>query len=165
MALLWFDGFETYDVFSDMNIVNSFMNGCTANALIGAYGRNGGRGILIGNGGAVSMTFDNNYTTLIFGFAYYGGNLYTSKSNSMLYLKDGTTIQLAFYVISPEIAVYRNVGDLLLGTTSGANLVNGWQYIELKFTIDNSAGAVAIRVNGNQVLNLTNQDYLYIKLL
>lgn len=50
-------------------------------------------------------------------------------------------------------------GGTTLGTSSGATLTTGaWHWVEVKMTLDDSTGAVEIRLNDTQILNLTSVD-------
>jgi len=60
---------------------------------------------------------------------------------------------------SQNFAVYRS--GTLLGTSSGKVVVDGtWHTLEAKVFFDDSVGAVELRLDGVQILNLANQDTL-----
>ena len=73
MALLWFDGFESYSNAADLIAVKNPVLSSLGNVNngIGSYGRNGGRAVNLGGGHYYTMTLVNNYSTLIMGAAFY----------------------------------------------------------------------------------------------
>ena len=110
------------------------------------------------NGGTIEVTSFSLGTsaTIVTGFAL---KVDTIVNNLLLLeLRDGATTHIVMRLQSDgELGIYRNT--TLLGTTTGLNLLaNNWYHIGLKVTIDNSAGAVELRVGEATVLNLTSQD-------
>lgn len=165
MALLHFDGFETYYDANDFVAVTSPIIDSIYNYNFAAfstdYGRHG-RGVRPSDSSSPGRwTLVNNYTTFILGVAarlYENGTPSYFASYGIFKFWDESTVQLYFPLVGDEIQV-RNGDNTLLGTTSGAGLdYLVWRYIEVKFTIDNSSGSVEIRSNGTTVLNLTSQD-------
>ena len=170
MALLFFDGFERYYRGDDMSVITSDVI-----SSISMYGNNNFRsnGYIGRRGGYcwcqqygdnyIKYVLSSNYQTFIFGAAF---KLDALPSYSQLYpflsFRDGLSdAQLRFHGNGSEILVYRG-DNTQLGTTSGAGLAMGvWRYLEIKVTIDNSSGAVEIRIDGSTVLNLTSQDTQY----
>ena len=167
MALLFFDGFEGYQNYVDMGAVSSdIISGINTNgtpSLSNSYGRRGSRGIRNGvYDNSFTYLFADNYATMIFGIAVRSevNSPFSYDSGTPLFrIMDGGSTQLRFHAQpGGELSARRGDGTLL-GTTSGANITyNIWRYIEVKVTIDNSAGVVEIRSDGNTVLNLTSQD-------
>ena len=173
MALLWFDGFESYSSAQAADYLtqllhNSLLGGEASvggSAVIGsAYGRNGNGYRMDGHEASVNFDFANNYTSFIYGIAVKQGIVGTPAYHAtgpFLTFYDGTTVQLRFHAVGTEIHVYNGAGAKL-GETSGAGIIyNTWRYLEFKVTIDNSAGVVIIRSNENVVLNLSSQDTQY----
>jgi len=72
----------------------------------------------------------------------------------------------AFLRVNPSgtVSAYRgnasSGGGTLLGSSSLPLMANVFNYLEIKITIDNSAGVFIVRLNGNPtpILNLTGQD-------
>ena len=165
MALLWFDGFESYADAADFLALSSSVIDSIWQYNFAAFGTNygrNGRGVRAADSSSPGeWTLKDNYTTFIFGAAvrqYEAGTPSYSVGTGPIRFYDGSTIQLYFPHVGTELQV-RNGDNTLLGTTSGAQLSYlTWRYIEIKFTIDGSSGSVEIRSNGNTVLNLTSQD-------
>jgi len=170
MALLWFDGFEGYnDLTSDMAsaIINSskFLGFSVSEyPSVGAYGRRSSMGLLQQTAHYIKYTFADNYTSFVYGISIYQSSNAIPEylaSYPFLSFYDDTTIQLRFHMVGSEIHVYNGAGTKL-GETSGFGMGYGiTKYFEVKFTIDDSAGAVTIRSNETEVLALTSVDTQY----
>jgi len=165
MALLWFDGFESYNDTNDWYALQPGVFTVSASRAINsnASGRNG-RCVASSNANyGFIIDFTNNYTTMIIGMAgyYSSGTPAYHASHPIFEFSDGTTAQVRLHGVGEEIHVYDGAG-VKLGETSGCGLtVATWRYIEVKVTIDNSAGVVIIRSDGNVVLNLSGVDTQY----
>lgn len=173
MALLWFDGYESYTSSPDADYLtqllhNDLLNGGASvggvDIISSSYGRNGNGYKQDGHGVYINFDFASNYTSFIYGIAVKTVLTTTPTYNAsypFLTFYDGTDIQLRFHAVGTEIHVYNGAGSKL-GETSGAGIIyDTWRYLEFKVTIDNSAGVVIIRSNGNVVLNLSSQDTQY----
>jgi hypothetical protein len=102
-----------------------------------------------GNAGAVSAvalhkSFGANYATGCIGFAWYSTAV-ASKSIAMII--DGTSEQISIRTNSSSVLTV-NQGNNVRATGSTVLSTNTWYYIELKFTIHNSAGIVELKLNG-----------------
>jgi hypothetical protein len=164
MALIWFDGMESYDSSSDIGLVSSplvtsLVSNCDA---IGAtQGRRSGYGLNLGYNQYYNVNLANNYSTLIMGAALNNrsASLPTYNANAPVFgFKEGGTWQMKFHIVDYEIQVRR--GDsTLITTTSGLAFVPWvWTYLEIKVTFHNSSGVVEIRKDGLEILNITSQD-------
>ena len=163
MALLFFDGFENYNEDADVIAIrNPAISSITPTSwTYGALGRRSSRGVGGIHDRTMQYTFVNNYASFVVGIAIYRNSLTvpTYVAGYPLFgFYDGTTLQLGFYVVGTEIHVYSN--GIKLGETSGADIsYQTWRYVEVKFTIHNSAGAVEIHVDGVQRMTpLADQD-------
>jgi len=167
MALLWFDGFDSYDTIADLiNSRSPIINAVTQLGLqLGtAYGRRTGSiGLQITYnyaGQYIKYDLVANYTSFILGCAcrIKEAGPVTAITGGFINFLDGTTNQLIFILNSSyEIDVY--CGSNLLGTTVGAGLtLNTWRYIEVKFTIDSSGGSVIVRSDNKVILTLSGED-------
>ena len=107
--------------------------------------------------GHISVTLDAQATWTI-GFAYKT----PASMGDIAYLLD------CKYGSSNELRLRRNASDLqivrgsstVIGTAVGVFTSNTWHYIEVEFTIHNSAGAWEIRVNGAMVASASGVDTL-----
>ena len=171
MALLWFDGFESYTAVADIivaGISSPFTQVASGAIGIGAYGRRSSRGIYTQESQYLTYYLASNYVTLYFGMAvklssgtlsaYTNSTVLINNRSLVGFGADGYAhITLMPISASSEFDVYN--GTTYLGTTSGFGMVTGvWLYVEVMVTIDDSAGAVIVKVNGNEVLNLSNVD-------
>lgn len=85
----------------------------------------------------------------------------TINANRILRLLHSGVIHLEFLqLITGAIEVRRGSGGTILGTTSAGiiTVAGGYHAMEIKMTVDDSAGVVVMKVNGATVLNLTGQD-------
>lgn len=171
MALLWFDGFESYAGDVDMAVVSGdFVSHYSSDTWMGyveqgAYGRRGSRGIQLrcmapGGDyyGSFKVTLSDNYVTILFGIAVYVDTAvaptYHSSLDSFAFW-DESVKQLKFHIVGTELQVRRG-DDTLLGTTSGAGIsYQVWKYLEIKVTIDSSSGIVVVKTGGQEVLSLS----------
>lgn len=160
MALLWFDGFESYNNAADMDILPNLK----AYNINLATGRRGGRALYVGYENRYYMAeITGNPATVIKGFAFrLAGTPTYSAGYPFLRIYDaleGGNVHLNFYINSSRNIEVRNSAFTLLGTTSGVTIAtNVWYYFEVKATINSSTGAVEIKIDETQRLNLTSQN-------
>lgn len=159
MALLFIDGFEQYASQATVSrggwAIGSTLAGVPVTGRQGA----GSRAVRLAfsSTGYLRRSLLGNYSSLVFGFAYYAQATVSSHDALLTYSSDGNEQIILRVVAGGELAVYR--GSTLLATSSGANLTaDTWHYIEFKFTINNSTGSYAVRLNGNNVLSDSNVD-------
>jgi hypothetical protein len=158
MALLWLDGFETYDSYQDALNYNL---GYTRNgdAIVGSYDRTGGKGVQCGYEDWLRKTIDETPQTIIFGAALYINHTATptqsNVANRTVYrLSAGGTVHLYFQVTAGRLLQVKDSAWGVIGTTSGHSLAGQtWYYIEVKATISNTVGQVTINVDGVQRLS------------
>ena len=172
MALLWFDGFETYENFVDAGVVSSayfasFNSTDNAQTTFGDYGRRSSRGIrdLRADyywGFILQSGLDIN--EFVLGFAFEqdeSGVRSINTGEPFIAIFEGANYHLSVCV-TPEgnFSVYRNLSTLL-GTSSGATVqVRVYHFFEIKFLIHGSVGYVTIWLDNLQILSLTNQNTL-----
>lgn len=102
--------------------------------------------------------------TVVVGFRYLPRQLaqaITTQIKVLQLVDDIGTIHLTIRCeLNGAITAYRGDVATLLGTSSGTNILRSgyWSYVEVKATIDDSTGAVEVKVDGTSVLNLTSQD-------
>ena len=76
-------------------------------------------------------------------------------------LRDSSNVVNVSIVVSPTgtFRAYRGSSDgTLLGESTAAMTAQAWHHVEVKVTVDSSAGAVEVRYNGVTVLSLTGQN-------
>ncbi len=141
--LLQVDGFDHYTTPLQGNAKGWFYNGSST----GGAGRFGGLCFNTGNG--MMRSFPAALATAVVGVAFQTP---TIVARQVLALVDGG-------IGSAQLSVgINNLGGLVVTgagvlATSNANLVKAgtWNYLELKATISNAAGAYAVRLNGGAV--------------
>ena len=173
MALIWFDGFESYASggggLTDMYATGRWSAGAGGLPLT-AIGRQG-QGYYNGTDGRTYLLIPEVPETMVFGCAVYlnSDSIPTTSSNWWKQLfrlqsakTEGTTnTHLNFRVNSDRHIEVCNNGFTILGTTADHTLLaKTWYYIEIKAYIHDSAGTVEIHVNGVEVLSLTSKDTL-----
>jgi hypothetical protein len=105
----------------------------------------------------VYIPLPTNITTGVISFAWKFSGTYADAAY-FVRLRESATTQLALSIDSAQRLVVSQSSTIL--GTSGANTVSSdtWYWIEFKFTIDQSAGAVEVKVNGDTWITLTSQD-------
>ena len=161
MTLLFMDGFDHY---SDTQKFEKSVESEFISTFGNAYGRFGTPGFrLTSSNYYVVINSRVNKSTLYTGIAIkktIGGNPeYTVGYPFITFLDDSGEIQVRLHVSSTyEILAYNGAGTLL-GTSAEDVFPNlKWFYFECKVTISDTVGVVEVRINGNQVLNLTSKD-------
>jgi hypothetical protein len=114
---------------------------------------------IAGTGGYWERTLPSSYATLILGFGLYVTSLASGPLVFLELYDSSGNLHLYFtWETSGLIKAYHGTGTLL-GTSSGGALTNAtWYYIEIKSTINDSTGAVTIRVNETTTLTVTGAD-------
>lgn len=129
--------------------------------------RTGARSVSInpsnGNSGTGNLyrSIGSNAATVRMAFGYYfSGNIGSSYAGGICAVRDGSSTQVSLVLNTDKtISVYRGTSaGTLLGTTTATVASGVWQHIEVVVTIDPSAGAVTIFLNGISVLALTGQN-------
>ena len=130
----------------------------TAASLASAAGRNGNGLRCTSNAHFASRTFDAQATWVV-GFALRF-SVMPGSAIAVLSLMDTAVVHCGVAVQSDgTLSAWRGTTATVLGAGSGAPLsANTWYYVEAKFTIHDTAGVAALRVNGASVLSLTSQD-------
>ena len=161
MTLLFMDGFDHY---SDSQKFEKSVESEFISTFGNAYGRFGTPGFrLTSSNYHVVINSRVNKSTLYTGIAIkktIGGNPeYTVGYPFITFLDDSGETQVRLHVSSTyEILAYNGAGTLL-GTSAEDVFPNlKWFYFECKVTISDTVGVVEVRINGNQVLNLTSKD-------
>jgi hypothetical protein len=173
MALVAFDGFDHYST-DPTDLLSRRSGGLQWNAENQATyvvpGRNSfGMAIQLGQTAFLQGTLVTPIAGGFIGFAakLVTGNLNNPPSLRLVDLHGGTQAQVSvvFDPASGSIRAYRggyddgSGTDVLLGSTANNVFTNNaWNYVEIAATINNAAGAVTVRLNGAQVLNITGVD-------
>jgi hypothetical protein len=148
------------------------------------HGKTGGVGAPTGtyySGGASSAGYDatQNYlankVTRVVGFRAYFNGLGSAAPMMNWCFGDGFLVnQVGASSALTQVGIGRNAtghfvayrgrgpgattGGTLLGTSASAPPLNTWVYMEIKVTVDPSAGVVQLKINGVDFLNLTGQN-------
>lgn len=179
MALLFADSFDTYATSDFTQVWTQIITTLSGNPTIGATGRRSTNGLRFPNVSSdeckpVAITLAPADSTFIVGFAFkqtgaFGNytinsnlSIFTSSAGSgssqLIHVRTSGTTHLVFRIkTNGQIEVLRGDGTLL-GSTTAALQVGVFAYLEFKGTIDNSTGAVDIRINSASVLSLTGVD-------
>lgn len=160
MTLLFMDGFDHYSTADITKKWDSRVSSSNSGIYPDA-GRRGGGAFQIVNEAEVVKLFPAT-TTVIVGAALSSAGFPASPATNTGFIrfKDSTTTHVSVHPMSDgSLRVYRGDVTTLLGSTAtGVISTAGYQYIEAKVTIDDTAGAVELRVNGVTVLSLTGID-------
>jgi hypothetical protein len=123
---------------------------------IGAFGRNATNGVQ----GASTSQFNGivepvpqNPNTLFIGFAFFTSGLPNSIRGLCNFTDTGTG--QVNIVLRPDGRIETYRGSTLLATTAVGIGVSQYNYFEVFATINNTTGAVQLRLNGTNILNLS----------
>lgn len=163
MALKAIEGFENTDAIGSA-VGNSISRKLTSSTLTLATvgpGRIKGKSIKFadttGTGGSsiVALRFGD-YTaqaTWIFGFGIRVRGVYSTAWNPIQIL-DSSTLQCNLRINTDRtISAMRNA--TVLASSAEKIPYNGWCYIEVKATINNTTGVFTVKLNGTQVINFS----------
>lgn len=162
MALLWFDGFESYDDDADALLVPK-LNVSTLG--LAAIGRRSSRGVTFWKytNHYYRVEITENPSTIIVGFAFKitGAPAYAS-GNAFLQLFDAQglitagNVHVKFNINDSKLIEARNSAGTIIGTSSGHTIeISTWYYMEVKVTISDTVGQVTINVDEAEVLSTT----------
>ena len=160
MALILMDGFDHYTWSQMTDKYSEYASG----GLDMVGGRFGGQAFHCGSQSQDYMlNLGVNKLTIYFGVAIKkmdGGNPTLSTTYPFLNFLDESGIGQIKLCPNPAMGINVYQGSTnLLGSTADAVFENfKWCYLEVKITISDTVGEVTIRINENQVLNLTSQD-------
>lgn len=168
MSLIFMDGFD--HITSDTDFLNKWGNGDGNGLTSSSTVRMGlGKAIYMNSSAAnliriVSASEEDD--VLIAGFGVYFDSL--SIDTSLIYFgSDNTGTDMGTEHVhirrnsDGTVSAYRgNSGGTVLGTTSSAVMPNQdvWYYIEVKVTLHDTTGAVVVKVDDVEVLNLSAID-------
>lgn len=155
MTLLFIDGFDSYAAAD----ITKKWNTADTPTMSGTSGRRGGGGLFYGgNASGASKVLPSNISTVVFGCAFkiavlgIGNGIFKFMDTSVNHVIVGVNAD-------GSISACRANTSTVLGTTAlGLISSNTYNYIEIKTTIHDTTGSVTIKLNGAQVLNLTNVD-------
>jgi hypothetical protein len=144
MALIFCDGFDWY---LTADIEKRWTTGIGQATISPTNARSpSGQGVYVSgsNNAPLSKSFGANYTTGCIGVAYRGAG---ANKSGIIVVLDGTTEQISVRTNSSSVLTVTRNGTVL-ATGSTVLSAGVWYYIELKFTIHNSAGVVELKLNG-----------------
>jgi hypothetical protein len=151
MSLLFVDGFDHYaraDIATKWNNASLNVN----DAIDATGGRDGGGALKISGQSAagVSKVFPQTNTVILGARVRFDTLSAFPSSRQMIQLQMNGSIQGSVYLnVDGTLSVYRGTSSgTLLGSTVQALSGATFTYLELKYTTDNSAGSVEIRING-----------------
>ena len=140
MALRFCDGFDHYATADLLKKWNDRGN----NEALG--GGRFGNGLQILNTNWYVGKYLTPHATWIIGFAVYFSPV-VGTGNTWFRIQDDGTVQVSVYMDSNGRLTFTRNGTYL-GVASTVFRSYSWYYVEIKVTIDNSNGAIAMRVNG-----------------
>ena len=130
----------------------------TAQAIGSGFGRFGNGVQLTSTNSQLSRTLDNQATWVV-GFALRPSG-FDNANRALVSFLDGAVVHcgVAYQASTGILFAWRGTTATVLGAPAGALTANAWNYVEVKVTISDTVGVVAVRLGGASVLNLTAQD-------
>lgn len=162
MSCEYQDGFDHYSAAQVGRWWPNFLNDGGRVLVDAANGRNGTPGLRLitsaGSRGYVRRPFVNNTTTVIIGAAVRLSAGATQSGGILFALLDVATLQVEIRPLA-DGAIRATRNGTTLGTSAPGLLnTSTHRMVEVKFTVDDSAGVVVVKVDNVTVLNLTAQD-------
>ena len=121
----------------------------------------GGPALGCSGAGGIGATIVTPVASLVAGFRNKILTDLPSNNANLITFQESTTMHISI-VVTPQgaLAAYRNgpTGTQLGVTANGLITPGVFNYIEAKVTIHDTTGSVHVRLNGAEVLALTNQD-------
>jgi hypothetical protein len=162
MALLFVDSFP-YSTFpakwTSTYIVGGYDSGIQIETTSGRFG---GRWLHLWAGNVWVWAHTYVFKTLPASAAtlccQFGFKPLTTSATSFFLIRDGETNQVYLSLASGILSVYNGDGTLIATASSYVLSTDVWHQVEFKVTIHGSAGTVYLRVNGLELINLTDQD-------
>lgn len=153
MTLLMCEGFEGI---SSGTIDDKYWSGRSPSVITGTDRGNAVQ-CNFGGGESIRIPLPTQPKTIIFGAAFF---FFEGPANDLVRFEDGdgnTHVQIE--INGPGyISVRLGVTGAFYGFSTKKILFNKWYYIELKLTVDNSAGSVELRLNGETVVSASGVD-------
>lgn len=143
MALRFFDGFDGYAAGTDLG-----GRWAVGTPTLMAPGRFGGQYVVMGGSQTISTMLGTNQPTWTVGAAVRvrGGWSYDTQVIELIDV--GNDVQVSVAVLTSGLLQIRRQNGTQLAISTRRVTANTWNYFEFKATIDNTAGAVELRVNG-----------------
>lgn len=162
MTILFMDGFSHY---ATADITKKW-SGITSSPVITSNGRRGAGCLQNATGtsglqGFANRALPSSIATGGVGFALYVNDLPGGDSQgTFLRFVDTSTVHVLIGVDSAgALVAYRASSSNVLGRSAGGLVSTGaWNHVEAKVTINDSTGAVTVKLNGVAVLTLTSVD-------
>lgn len=163
MSLLFLDSFELYGDSADLIKKWSSKGGAGAVTTTSTYVRTGLRAYYQPNANDYLLKWiGSDEGTIIYGAGYYINSLVSYSANGFLvsFWENGTNQVAIYNDDAGYLYAYRGLSSgTLLGSTASAVISSAsWFFLEVKITFSNTVGTVDVRVNENDVINLTSQD-------
>jgi len=148
MSIIWVDDPSFYNSTELFTRWVQFGGAISLQATTGRFGNPCWR--YTGGGSAITHTVANTVTGTI-ACSFFFESISSTTPQMILALADSGTVQVCVgFDNAGHLIVYRgnNSSGTVLATSSNGILANVWYRIELKTTIDPSAGVIELRVNG-----------------
>lgn len=157
MSLLWIEGFETFGSSGAPTAINRKYTAVAPSGMVLSSGRTGGIAIEMSSTSESLETPDvgANPQTIIIGFGFKVTSLITER---LIFLRQGGTNNVGIKLNSDGSLSIERTPTVLATTSAGEISTGTWYYIELKATIDNSAGAFELKIDEVTKLNVSGVD-------
>jgi len=156
MALIHLDGFDSQDTTIAYSLIPNLTASNITYTSSTVYGSGYAMNMTLGNTGSIAKPVPG--TAQIFmGARLLCPGINASQNFFTLLGDNGSTTHLQFRRTANDcISVYRS--GTLLGTSTTGVFDANWHYVEVSATISDTVGTAVVRVDGTQVLSLSNVD-------
>ena len=162
MTLLWIEGFESFGTTNGVAPVGLEQKYPVTSSISNMDVENGrivGKSLETANAASLIVTpsLGGGSATFVTGFGLKYSIILTTTRFFSAFESGASSLELNFRLTAGGlITAYR--GNTLLGTSLSGMSADTWAYIEIKAFIHNTTGTVQVKINGTEVMNLTNQD-------
>lgn len=166
MAIIFQDGFDHYGTDKSRMLQDSWVQvDGNMSPTFPSFGARTGVGAFLlapggGAGNEARVSLPSTYSELYFSFGYYTVQLPTGNNNQELSLRDALNSEVGsiWFQSNGSIRV-NNAAGTQLGVSPANSLGAGvWQQVEIRWQVHASTAAIEVRVEGETVLSLTNQN-------
>ena len=171
MAIIFTDGFDLYGTAAGSNLLTRWSTasgGVTPSSAVTPYGSGQSLAISTVGTAVAGFAFPAPQSSFTVGFAYRTtamalGVPGSVNNQQIIFLRSSSTEMIGLQLNTDGSLQVNRQTAVTSGTSLGftaANTikVNTWYYIELAVSISDTVGTVKLNVDGNTLLNLTNQD-------
>lgn len=163
MANIGFEGFDDWINNESATSAAPFGTGITSQWVGGVLpkvaGQLGGGAVSSGGGSTPKLSLGVNYATIVYGIRIFTGAGLGAATQTLVEFIDGTTVQCGLAInTSKKLIAYTGTTATIKATGTAVLVPASYYYLEIKVTIDNTNGAMEVRLGGVADINASTID-------